>query len=662
MDRNTISGLVLIFLVFIGFSFYNSNKLKKSYESAVSVADSLYREGDLEEARLQYLKALEFKPGTPEAVNRLKEINRIIQPDTLARQESPDQEQLPEPPEKESSERNIPEPEIREQASGPFSEAYRGEQEFYVLSNDKLELTIASRGGRIYSALLREYNTHDQKPLILFDGDSTVFGFKFFTRDNKRIETNTLYFKPVNTSPVTNADKSRASAVFRLEASENEYIEYTYSLEPESYMVDLDVRLVGLSNILPSNTNSLTLDWQSYIPQQEQGRQNENNYTNIKYKYYQDNVDGFRERSQKDFEEADIATPIKWVAFKDQFFSSVLIAGEYFNNAYVSYTMMPEDSKYLRYCTSELSMSYDKDEKTSYDLKFYLGPNHYNTLKNYELELEELVMLGKNIIKFINKFVIVPIFNWLDNFIGNYGIIILILTLIIKIVLFPLTFKSFQSQAKMKVLKPMVDEIGKKFPKKEDAMKKQQATMDLYKKAGVSPLGGCLPMALQMPILFAMFRFFPTSIELRQESFLWAKDLSTYDSILDLPFTIPLYGDHISLFTLLMTVSTIITMKINSPSATGQEQMPGMKMMTYIMPVMFMFILNNFSSGLTYYYFLANLITFGQNLISKNFIDEEAVLRKLNENKKKPVKKSKFQQRLEEASKQRGYKPPKKKK
>ena len=209
----------------------------------------------------------------------------------------------------------------------------------------------------------------------------------------------------------------------------------------------------------------------------------------------------------------------------------------------------------------------------------------------------------------------------------------------------------------MKVLKPMVDEIGKKFPKKEDAMKKQQATMDLYKKAGVSPLGGCLPMVLQMPILFAMFRFFPASIELRQESFLWAKDLSTYDSILDLPFTIPMYGDHISLFTLLMTVSTIVTMRINSPQQTGSEQVPGMKMMMYMMPVMFMLILNNFSSGLTYYYFLANIITFGQNLIAKRFVDEEAVLKKLEANKKKAPSKSKFQKRLEEAAKQRGGKP-----
>jgi len=661
MDRNTLIGLALMILVFVGFGLYNSSKLKKSYESAVSVADSLYDAGEYEAARLQYLKALEFKPGTPEAVNKVNEINRIIQPDTVSLQDTL-QQQMEEIPQQELQ--TLPETiETAQplQQVGVFSEAYNGKQEFFVLKNDLLELKIATKGGRPYSVMLSQYTTHNQRPLLLFDGDSTVFGFKFFTGDNKRIETNNLYFTPVNTSRITDASSSRASATFRLQVTDNEYIEYIYSLEPEDYMVDFNVNFVGLSDIMPSNISSLTFDWQSYMPQQEKGRQNENNWANVKYKHYQNNVDGFRTRSQKEFEESDISTPLKWVAFKDQFFSTVLISGESFSNGYVSYKTMPEDSKFLRYCTAELGLPFNPGAKVDYNMKLYFGPNHYNTLKKYDLELQELVMLGKNIIKFFNKYVIVPIFNWLDNSIGNYGIIILILTLIIKIVLFPLTFKSYQSQAKMKVLKPMVDEINKKFPKKEDAMKKQQATMDLYKKAGVSPLGGCLPMALQMPILFAMFRFFPTSIELRQESFLWAEDLSTYDSILDLPFNIPLYGDHISLFTLLMTASTIITMKINSPSTTGQEQMPGMKMMTYIMPVMFMLILNNFSAGLTYYYFLANLITFGQNMISKRFIDEEAVLKKLNENKKKTPKKSKFQQRLEEAAKQRGYKPPKKK-
>jgi YidC/Oxa1 family membrane protein insertase len=289
----------------------------------------------------------------------------------------------------------------------------------------------------------------------------------------------------------------------------------------------------------------------------------------------------------------------------------------------------------------------------------YYGPNHFTTLKKEGYELEKLVSLGKNITGWINRYAIIPIFNWLSRSIKNYGLIILILTLIIKIVLFPLTLKSYQSTAKMQVLKPMVEELGKKFPNKEDAMKKQQATMDLYKRAGVNPMGGCLPMLLQMPILFAMYKFFPVSIELRQEHFLWATDLSTYDSILKLPFIIPMYGDHVSLFTLLMTASTLLTMKMTG-SSPGSDQ-PGMKLMMYMMPVMFMLFLNNFSSGLTYYYFLANILTYAQNIISKRFINTNAVLLTLEENKKKPIKKSKWQEKLESVSKQRGINPPKNK-
>jgi len=433
---------------------------------------------------------------------------------------------------------------------------------------------------------------------------------------------------------------------------EGRYIEFLYTLEPGSYMVDLDITLYGLDEIIAANLNSLDLNWEIFMPQQEMGRQNENYYCSLKYKFFEGEVAGSRMRSTKDVEEEDIPTKIKWVGFKDQFFSSVIIADNFFSNGYVRSEQL-DSKKYLRNMRTELGIPYEGKSEEKINLSFYFGPNHFQTLKKYGLELKELVYLGKSIIRYINQYVIITLFNWLDNFIGNYGLIILILTIIIKTVLFPFTFKSYMSQAKMRVLKPQVDEINAKFPKKEDAMKKQQATMALYKKAGASPMGGCLPMLLQMPVLFAMFRFFPSSIELRQEGFLWAHDLSTYDSILNLPFEIPMYGDHVSLFTLLMTVSTIITMKINSP-ATGSTQMPGMKGMMYIMPVMFMFILNKFSAGLTYYYFLANMITFGQNLITKRFVDEEAILKKLAENKKKPVQKSKWQKRLEEASKSRG--------
>jgi YidC/Oxa1 family membrane protein insertase len=284
-------------------------------------------------------------------------------------------------------------------------------------------------------------------------------------------------------------------------------------------------------------------------------------------------------------------------------------------------------------------------------MSLYFGPNHYKTLKHYDAGLEQLVFLGRNIIRWINRFVIIPIFNWLGGFIGSYGLIILLMTVIIKVSLLPLTFKSYMSTARMRVLKPQIDEINQRIPK-EKAMERQQATMALYKKVGVSPMGGCLPMLLQMPILFAMFRFFPGSIELRQQSFLWATDLSTYDSILDLPFVIPFYGDHISLFTLLMSITTIVSVKMSSGQQMDTSAMPGMKTMMYIMPIMLIFVLNDFSAGLTYYYFISNVITIGQNELFKRSIDETRVLAKLTANSAKPVKKSKFQQRLEQMQKQ----------
>ena len=312
---------------------------------------------------------------------------------------------------------------------------------------------------------------------------------------------------------------------------------------------------------------------------------------------------------------------------------------------------------------AEIGLPLDDPSNTSIPMQFYLGPNHYNTLKQFEdLELQSLVDVGGFLSKIINRYVIIPIFNFLNNYISNYGIIILILTLIIKVALFPLTYRSYLSQAKMRVLKPQIDAINEKIPK-EKAMERQQATMSLYRKAGVNPMGGCLPMLLQMPILIAMFRFFPASIELRQEGFLWADDLSTYDAIIEWSGNIPLitrfFGNHLSLFTLLMTISTMISMRMSNTTTTS-TQMPGMKGMMYVMPVMFMFILNSFSAGLTYYYLLANLITIGQNAISKKSIDEKALLKKLEAKKAKPKKKSSFQKRLEDVAKQKGYNQPKK--
>ncbi len=654
MDKNTITGIALIFLIFLGFSLYNNQKTKKAFEAETEYADSLYSAGSYDQAREAYIRALNRRPKDQTTVNRVIELNNKLGLGT-----------------------QTPQPELMQAAGdttaataqakataapdstalGVFSGSAKGDNEFYTIENDLIILTVSSKGGRAYSALLKEYKTHDSLPVVLFNGDSTVFGYKFFTVDNKLISTNDLFFIAQNyTGPVTVTDQP-SSLTLRLPADNGAFIEYVYTVHPGDYMVDFETRFSGMGSVIPANVTSLALDWKMYIPQQEKGKLNEDTYTGLKYKVNQENVEGLTGGNQKQKKETVTANLMKtdWIAYKDQFFSTVLIANDFFLNAFVSSTNADPTSRFLRFFESEIGVPYASAETSQVKMRMYFGPNKFTTLKKYDLELEELVFLGKNIIRWINQYVIIPIFNLLDNFIVNYGIIILILTLIIKVVLFPLTHKSFLSQAKMKVMKPMVDELAKKFPSKDDAMKKQQATMELYKKAGVSPMGGCLPMMLQMPILFAMFRFFPASIELRQQSFLWAHDLSTYDSIFNLPFTIPMYGDHVSLFTLLMTASTIITTKISSP-AGGQEQMPGMKTMMYMMPVMFMLILNNFSAGLTYYYFLANVISIIQTQVSQRFVNEKDLLKKIEENKKKPVKKSKWQQRLDAAAKQGGYK------
>ena len=657
MDKNTIIGLILIFLIFIGFSIYNNTRLTKEFEKAVTTAETELSKGNLERARTEYINALRFKPNQPEVLAKINELN--LQLGTI-----------PGVPElKLDTVKGVTEPEtpanVKSEAVaddstqyGVFAGAANGTDEFITLENDKVDLKIAIKGGRVYSATLKDYTTHDSLPLILFSGDSTVFGFNFFTADNKAVQTNNLYFTPVSDTMNYTVTEEPQSVILRLLAGNDRYIEYKYTLQPGKNSVDFDVTFKNMNGILPANQNSIELDWRMYVPQQEKGRQNEEMYTTIKYKYYQDDVDGLRLRSNKEVEKVDITTKLSWIAYVDQFFSSALITDNFFLNGSVTSTKTITSKKYIRYYTSAIGIPLENGTETNLAMRLYYGPNHTATLRKEGQDLDQIIFLGKNIVGWINRFLIIPIFNFLEKFIGSYGLIILILTILLKIVLFPLTFKSYQSTAKMQILKPLVEELGKKYPKKEDAMKKQQATMDLYKRAGVNPMGGCLPMLLQFPILFAMFRFFPVSIELRQEPFLWTTDLSTYDSIINLPFTIPWYGNHVSLWTLLMTISSILTTKMSGTSA-GQDQ-PGMKVMMYMMPVMFMFMFNNFSSGLTYYYFLANMLSWLQNIVSKRFINADKVLATLEENRKKPLPKSKWQQRLEQAAKQRGINPPKK--
>jgi YidC/Oxa1 family membrane protein insertase len=414
----------------------------------------------------------------------------------------------------------------------------------------------------------------------------------------------------------------------------------------------------NMNEILASVTEYLDFNWEMYVPGFELGRMNELNYTTILLKHYQDEVERFNPRTKKDVTEKDIPTRIQWIASKQQFFSSILIAKDYFSNAYLISTKLDPANKYLRTFSAKIGMPFERKPDYTLEMSMYLGPNRVTTLKKYGIGLEEVVNLGGLMSRVISRYLIIPIFNFLNRFISNYGLIILLLTIIIKIILLPLTYRSYLSMAKMKLLKPEIDKINEKIPA-DKAMERQQATMALYKKAGVSPMGGCIPMLLQMPILIAMFRFFPTSIELRQQHFLWAHDLSTYDSIFNLPFTIPMYGDHVSLFTLLMTASTVLTSRLSQQTTASSQQMPGMKSMMYVMPIMFMFILNNYSAALTYYYFLANILTFGQNYLFKFFVNDEDLHRKMQENKVKTTKKSGFQKRLEEMARKRGYNPKK---
>ncbi len=624
MDKNTVIGIILIVVIFGAFAWLNQPS-EKDIEKAKQQRDSVEQiiSDSLKTVALQQSTASNSMP----TLSTSDSTNQIV-PDSI----------------KEL--KNI-------ELYGGFSKAVEGNQKFITLENNKLKIKFSTLGGRPYSVQLKEYQTFDSLPLILFDGDSTVFGLNFFSQ-NKSISTNNLYFEAISTDSTLNADKKSQHLTMHLNAGDGQYLEFVYELAPNSYKMNFRINTIGFDKVITNNANYMTLNWDILARQQEKGKDFENQYTTVYYKYTDDEVDYLNE--SKDGKE-DLRTKIKWIAFKQQFFSAVIVANDAFlSGTVISNKYIGSQKRLLKTFKTELTIPFDRKSSESRDLTFYFGPNHYNTLSKQDIpDLEKLVPLGWGIFGWINRFVVIPIFNFLGGFIASYGLIILLLTLIIKLVLFPLTYKSYLSTAKMKVLKPQIDEIHAKIPK-EKTMERQQATMALYKKVGVNPLGGCLPMALQMPILFAMFRFFPASIELRQKSFLWATDLSSYDSIWNFGYNIPFYGDHMSLFCLLMTASTIIYTyqqnKMNPQSST----VPGMKVMMYLMPVMFLFMFNNYASGLSYYYLLANLFTFAQMFLIRRFVDEKAILAKLNENKKKPVTKSKFQERLELMAKQRQQK------
>ena len=520
------------------------------------------------------------------------------------------------------------------------------EETFETLENDVFKLTFSNKGGRLYRAELKQYVTHDSMPLVLMDGKHNRFDYEFFL-NNKAVYTQDYHFEAEK--------KGNNEVVFKLyaDSARTKSIEQVYTIgeNKNPYIVDYKVYFKGFDS--PDggirHDEIITLVRQNDLIRQEKDYKTSKNTTGV---YYREKGDDATYLSETSEDNIQLSSSVDWVAFKQPFFNNTLIAKNSFYSADLAIKdpMNDENERLLETATSKLRFLYKKQRDFSFPMQLYLGPNDYADLKKLDLGMEDMIPLGWGIFGWVNKWIIIPIFNFLNRFIGNYGLIILILTVFIKLVLSPLTYKSYKSFAKMNVLKPELEELKAKHGK--DPARMQQEQMKLYSKAGVNPLGGCLPQLIQMPILIAMYRFFPASIELRQQSFLWADDLSTYDNIMNLPFSIPFYGDHVSLFCLLSAASSLIYMKINqqmTPTATEGPMATQMKIMQYFMPVMLLFFFNSFAAGLTYYFFLSNVFSFGQQLaIKKFFINEEEIHRQLQENKKKPAKQSKFQQRLEE--------------
>jgi len=636
MDKNTIIGLVMIFAIFIGFTIYNQPS-KEELEKIQHRRDSL-------------------------TLVQIKRDSARIVMDQVNPQAGEDQLISDQPSQAETS--------AMRDKLGSFANAGTGEDKEFIIENDVIKIRISNKGGKILNVRLKKYQTYDTLPLDLFNHDNPKFGYTFFS-NSRIINTSNLYFEPFYTDKQWQGKDSlyvsgtdSLSFAMRLYTSngdslfnKNQYIEYVYKLYGDNYMMKYDMNLVGMNKVIDP-VNKIDLIWETDLRRQERSIENERAEATIYYKYSKDEVDYLTET--KDLEES-LVTSLKWLSFKTKFFVASLIAESAFTNANVK-TFTNEsitDEHYLKTLSAQIGVPFLNQPQQNFAMSFYLGPNKYNTLRKFHLDLERQVPLGWSFspLAWINIYAVIPVFDWLGGYGWNYGIVILILTILLKIVLFPIAYKTYKSSAKMRVLKPEVDELSKKFPKAEDAMKKQQATMALYKKAGVNPMAGCVPMLLQFPILIAMFRFFPSSIELRQQSFLWAHDLSSYDSVLNLPFDIPFYGAHVSLFTLLMTISTIFYTKLNNDMMGSTNQMPGMKTMMYLMPIMFLGMFNNFASGLSYYYLLANLLTFAQMYLIRKTINEDKIHLQIQENKKKPVKVSKFQERLEAMAKQKGYNP-----
>ena len=619
MDKNTIIGFLLIGIVLFAFSWLNQPS-QEQIDAQRRYNDSIAL---VEQNRQAELKAVE-------------EIRDAMEMEAMG---------------------NLPDSvkALQQQAAyGVFADAISGTEDFVKLENEQLEIHISTKGGRLVYARLKEYVTFDSKPLILFEGNESKLDFTLVTASNRVVNTSDLYFTPIKGNDPN-------TVTMRVNVGESGSLDFTYSLKPDDYMLYYTIRGNSLNGLLSPSTNAIDMVWEQDIRQQEKGQKYENQHTALYYKFAADNVENLSET--KDQSE-NVSNRLRWIAYKDKFFSTVMISDDGFESTTLDSKQLTA-SGYLKRFKTVTSLPFDLQGRESTNLRYFLGPNSYSLLKAYDknevaeeqLDLEQLIPLGYSFLRPINRYFIIPIFEWLGGFFTSYGLIIFLLTLIVKTALFPLTYKSYMSSAKMRVLRPQVEELNAKYPGQEKAMERQKATMALYSRAGASPLSGCLPMLLQFPILISLYYFFPSSIELRQQSFLWAEDLSTYDAIISwdaqIPFISSYLGNHLSLFCVLMTIVNLVYTKFNMEMTnTGQQQMPGMKMMMYMMPLMFLFFFNQTASALSYYFLVSTLITIGQTLTFRYTINEEKLLAKLEANKKKPQKKSGFMKRLEEAQKQ----------
>lgn len=540
--------------------------------------------------------------------------------------------------------------------------------ETVTMSNDYLTVEFSTAGASMHKVTLAEYTKYAPREernekVVLYEPAPSHMALEFYIR-------NGLNNVPVNTSEYvfTNEGVTRGDGfqklTMRLDVAPESYLLYEYVLYDEKmpsrdYLLDFDIKLVNMAQLM-ANQSTVNLLWTARTYQNERGYQSENMYTTVSYRF--PGEESIESLSTGDGEKQEtVQNAVNWVAFKQHYFSEALIAPANFSYADVMYVTEAEDSGYIKNFSARMGLPYDA-QTTQYDMSIYCGPNKYAVLSNVvddngdKIALERLIPLGGWLVGWINRWIVIPVFDFLSKYIGSFGLIILILTVLVKLLIFPLTYRSYLSTAKMRVIKPEVDALNEKYPRQEDAMKKQQAMMELYKKAGINPLGGCIPLLIQLPILWAMFRFFPASIELRGESFLWADDLSAYDSIVTLPFSIPWYGDHVSLFALLMSIALVLFSYFSyQQTASSQPQMAGMRfMMVYLMPIMMLFFFNSYASGLCYYYLLSQLITIGIMAGIRHFVDDEkihAMIRR-NAEKQKNKKKSKFQLRYEELMRQ----------